>query len=238
MKKISLSFLLITFLAFFSSCERVVGEGPVVTQQISLTGFSQLSVGVQSRVNYSIGPVYKVEVTAQQNIIDVLRIDKTGNELTVKLKPGVWLKNNEDILVNITAPDLTSVNLSGSANITVTGPLLASNLDLKVSGSGNIEVQQATLSDKLTGKVSGSGAITVSTGSTVNETLHVSGSGNILLTGIQAQKANTDISGSGNIKVKVAQTLDAHISGSGSVYYLGTPVITSHVSGSGRVRAL
>lgn len=238
MKKISLSFLFIALMAFFSSCEKVVGDGPVVQQQISLTGFSKLSVAVQSRVNYTISPVYKVEVMAQQNIIDVLRIDKTGDELTVKLKPGVWLKNNTDIIINISAPDLKAVNLSGSANVLVSGPLAGTHLDLKVSGSGNLEVQQVTLTDQLTGNVSGSGSITVFTGSTINENLKVSGSGNINLTGVQAGKANTDISGSGNIKVKVSQTLDAHISGSGSVYYMGSPVITSHVSGSGGVRQL
>ncbi len=238
MKKISLSFLLIALMAFFSSCEKVVGDGPVVQQIIPVSGFSKLSVSVQSRVNYSIGPDYRVEVMAQQNIIDILRFEKSGEELTIKLKPGVWIKKNEEIIVNITAPDLKAVNLSGSGNVLVSGPLTGSHLDLKVSGSGNLEVQQATITDQLSGNVSGSGSITVFTGSTVNENLKISGSGNIQLTGVQASKAITDISGSGNIKVKVSQTLDAHISGSGSVYYLGSPVVTSHVSGSGNVRAL
>ena len=227
MKKISLSFLLIALMAFFSSCEKVVGDGPVVQQIIPVSGFSKLSVSVQSRVNYSIGPDYRVEVMAQQNIIDILRFEKSGEELTIKLKPGVWIKKNEEIIVNITAPDLKAVNLSGSGNVLVSGPLTGSHLDLKVSGSGNLEVQQATITDQLSGN-----------GSTLNENLKVSGSGNIQLTGVQASKAITDISGSGNIKVKVSQTLDAHISGSGSVYYLGSPVVTSHVSGSGNVRAL
>ncbi len=238
MKKISLSFLFIALVAFFSSCEKVVGDGPVVQQIIPVSGFSKLSVSVQSRVNYSIGPDYRVEVMAQQNIIDILRFEKSGEELTIKLKPGVWIKKNEEIIVNITAPDLKAVNLSGSGNVLVSGPLAGTNLDLKVSGSGNLEVQQATLTDQLIGNVSGSGSITVFTGSTLNENLKISGSGNIQLTGVQASKATTDISGSGNIKVKVSQTLDAHISGSGSVYYLGSPVISSHVSGSGGVRAL
>lgn len=238
MKKISLSFLFIALVAFFSSCEKVVGDGPVVQQIIPVSGFSKLSVSVQSRVNYSIGPDYRVEVMAQQNIIDILRFEKSGEELTIKLKPGVWIKKNEEIIVNITAPDLKAVNLSGSGNVLVSGPLAGTSLDLKVSGSGNLEVQQATLTDQLIGNVSGSGSITVFTGSTLNENLKISGSGNIQLTGVQASKATTDISGSGNIKVKVSQTLDAHISGSGSVYYLGSPLVSSHVSGSGGVRQL
>lgn len=238
MKKISLSFLLIAFLAFFSSCEKVVGDGPVVQQVIPVTDFSKLSVAIQGRVNYAIGPVYKVEVMAQQNIIDVMRFIKEGEELVIKFQNNVWIRNHEDIVVNITAPLLKGVNLSGSASVSVTGPVTANLLDLKVSGSGNLEVQQAAISDKLTGTVSGSGSLTVFSGTTVNESLQLSGSGSINLTGMQSDKATTHISGSGNIKVKVAQTLDAHISGSGSVYYLGSPVITSQVSGSGRVRAL
>ena len=238
MKKISLSFLLIAFLAFFSSCEKVVGDGPVVQQVIPVADFSKLSVAIQGRVNYAIGPVYKVEVMAQQNIIDVMRFNKEGDELVIKFQNGVWVRNHEDIVVNITAPLVKAVNVSGSASVSVTGPVTGSNLDLKVSGSGNLEVQNATVSDKLTGTVSGSGSVTVYSGSTINESLQLSGSGSINLTGLQSDKATTHTSGSGNIKLKVAQTLDAHISGSGSVYYLGSPVITSQVSGSGRVRAL
>jgi hypothetical protein len=238
MKKISLSFLLIAFLAFFSSCEKVVGDGPVVQQVIPVTDFNKISVAIHGRVNYAIGPVYKVEVIAQQNIIDVMRFNKEGDELVIKFQNGVWVRRHEDIVVNITAPLVKAVNVSGSGTVSVTGPVTSSNLDLKVSGSGNLEVQQAILSDKLTGTVSGSGSITVFSGSTINESLQMSGSGSIHLTGVQSDKATTHISGSGNIKLKVAQTLDAHISGSGSVYYLGSPVITSQVSGSGRVRAL
>ncbi len=238
MKKISLSFLLFVLMAAFNSCEKVVGEGPVVQQIIPVTDFSKISVGVHGRINYNIGPVYKVEVIAQQNIIDVMRFIKEGDELVIKFQNGVWVKSHEDILVNITAPVAKGVNLSGSASFNLTGPLTGSNLDLKVSGSGNIEVQQASLTDKLSSTISGSGSITVYSGISPNESLHVSGSGSINLVGLQADKTSADISGSGNIKVKVAQTLDAHISGSGSVYYLGSPVITSHVSGSGRVRAL
>ncbi|MBI3137926.1 MAG: DUF2807 domain-containing protein [Sphingobacteriales bacterium] len=238
MKKISFSFLLVAFLAFFSSCDKVVGDGPVVQQVIPVTDFSKLSVAIHGRVNYAIGPVYKVEVMAQQNIIDVMQFIKEGDELVIKFQNGVWVRKHEDIVVNITAPLVKSVNLSGSAAVSVTGPVTGNLLDLKVSGSGDLEVQQAAISDKLTGTISGSGSLTVYSGTTVNESLQLSGSGNMNLTGLQSDKASTHISGSGNIRVKVAQTLDAHISGSGSVYYLGSPVITSHVSGSGRVRAL
>jgi hypothetical protein len=238
MKRISLSLLLIALVAFFSSCEKVVGEGPVVQQVIPVSDFSRISVAVHGRVNYNIGPVYRVEVVAQQNIIDVMRFNKEGDELVIKFQNGVWVKSHEDIIVNITAPVAKAVNISGSASFNLTGALAGSSLDLKVSGSGNIEVQQAALTDKLTGTISGSGSITVYSGSSINESLHVSGSGSLNLVGLQAEKAITDISGSGNIKVRVSQSLDAHISGSGSVYFLGSPVITSHVSGSGRVRAL
>lgn len=238
MKKISLSFLLIAFLALFSSCEKVVGEGPVVQQVIPVANFSKLCVSVRGHVNYAIGPVYKVEVLARQNIIDVMRFNKNGDELVIKIQNGVIVSRNEDITVNITAPLIKDVSLSGSGTVSVTGPVTGNQLDLSVSGSGSIEVQQAAISDKLTGTVSGSGSITVFSGTTYNESLDISGSGSINFAGIQAEKATTHTSGSGTMKVKVAQTLNAHISGSGSVYYLGSPVITSQVSGSGRVRAL
>lgn len=223
-------------LFFFPSCEKVVGEGPVVTETRSVTGFKSISVSISGKVNYKIDPVYKVEVQAQQNILDILQTNKVGDELVIKFQDGKRVKSHEEILVTISAPFADAVNLSGSAEFNLVNALTAPNLGLRVSGSGNINVLQADLADKLTATISGSGNITVSNGSAKNESLKISGSGNINVGNVAGEKGVTEISGSGNIQTRLSQTLDATISGSGSVYYRGNPVITTHISGSGKVK--
>jgi hypothetical protein len=223
-------------LFFLTSCEKVVGEGPVVTQTRSVSNFTRIAVSIPGKVTYTIDPVYKVEIRAQQNILDIIQTNLEGQELVIKIKDSKRVKEHEDIVVNISAPVATFVNLSGSAEFDLIGNLTGADLGLKVSGSGNINVQQAALNNKLSGTISGSGNIKVLTGTAKFEDLKISGSGKIELPTIVAERADVDISGSGDTWVNLTQALDARISGSGSVYYRGTPLITTHISGSGKVR--
>jgi hypothetical protein len=236
MKKIISVLLAGISVLFFTSCEKVVGEGPVVTQTRNVSNFTRISVSIPGKVNYKIDPVYKVEVQAQQNILDILQTNMEGQELVIKIRDNKRVKEHEDIIVTISAPVATFVNLSGSAEFNLTGMLTGADLGLKISGSGSINVQHAALANKLSGTISGSGNINVLSGTAKNEDLRISGSGSIELRNVVAEKADIEISGSGDMRVNLTQNLKARISGSGSVYYRGNPAIDTHISGSGTVR--
>lgn len=225
-------------LLFLSSCikERISGEGPVVTETRPLSNFTGVSSGFSGTVNFKIDPVYKVEITGQQNILDVLRTNIVNGVLDIDFKNNVRIRGHENVIVNISAPTADYFRLSGSGNIYAQGALVTNRLGLEVSGSGSISVQQATVADKINAKISGSGNIAVAAGIAKNEELRISGSGDMNLSSVIGENATTHISGSGDMKVNLSQSLDAHISGSGSVYYRGTPVISVHISGSGKVK--
>ena len=219
----------------FPSCEKVVGEGPLVTQTRAVGNFSGVSSEMSGKVNFTIGPEYKVEITAQQNILDVLNTNVVNGVLHIDFKDNVRVKAHEDLLINITAPYADYFRLSGSGNMNVQGDIAANNLKVTLSGSGDIAVQNAAIADKVDIDISGSGNISIANGSAINEDVEISGSGKVEIPGIDAQNAVTHTSGSGDVKLAVTKNLDAHISGSGSVYYHGNPIISTHISGSGRV---
>lgn len=219
----------------FSSCEKVVGEGPLQTETRAISDFSGISGSIGGKINYKIDPVYRVEIIAQRNILDVIVTNKINGHLLIKVKDGVRIRTNEDITVNISAPTADYLHLSGSGDLVVSGTINSANLDLGISGSGSMTIDDVTIADKIKASISGSGNIRLQSGTARNEDLKISGSGKLFLDGVAAEKATTTISGSGDIQVKLSQTLDATISGSGSVYYKGTPLVSTHISGSGRV---
>ena len=221
-----------------SSCKKVIGEGDLQTETRNVTGFSGVSASIGGKIYYKIDPVYKVEITAQRNILDVIQATKSNGHLLLKVKDGVRIKSNEEITVNISAPTADYLHLSGTGDLAVIGNINAVNLDIDISGTGNITVQSATVTDKINANISGTGDITVQSGVAKNEDLGISGSGKLFIDGIVAEKATTTISGSGDMQVNLSQTLDATISGSGSVYYRGNPLISTQISGSGRVKPL
>ena len=234
-KSVVLVSLAAAFIIVFPSCEKVVGEGPLVTQIRTVGNFTGVSSEMSGTVNFAIAPEYKVEITAQQNILDVLNTNVVNGVLHIDFKNNVRVKQHEDLLINITAPYADYFRLSGSGNMNVQGDVAANNLKVTLSGSGDIAVQSAVIADKIDADISGSGNISIANGSAVNEDIDISGSGKVEMAGVSAQNGVTHTSGSGDVKLALSKNLDAHISGSGSVYYHGNPLISTHISGSGKV---
>jgi len=235
MKKFLVLVVLAAGILILPSCEKVVGEGPLVTQTRTVGNFSGVSSEMSGKVNFTIAPEYKVEITAQQNILDVLNTNVVNGVLHIDFKDNVRVKQHEDLLINITAPYADYFRLSGSGNMNVQGDVVANNLKVTLSGSGDIALQTAVIADKIDTEISGSGNISIANGSAVNEDVDISGSGKVEMASVDAQNAVTHTSGSGDVKLALSKNLDAHITGSGSVYYHGNPIISTHISGSGRV---
>src|SRR5262245_46959791 len=235
MKKTSAVIAAIVVLFIFPSCEKVVGEGPIITETRSVPNFTGVSSEMSGKVNFTIAPNYKVEISAQRNILDVVQTNVVNGILHIDFKNSVRVKAHNDLTINITAPAADYFRLSGDGNMDVLGDVVASNLMLRLSGSGNIAIQKTIIADKIDAELSGSGNVSIMSGSALRENLDISGSGKIDLGGVAAENGFMRISGSGDMKVTMSKLLDANITGSGSVYYHGNPIITTKISGSGRV---
>jgi len=223
----------ILLIAGFTSCKKVVGTGPQVSSIRTLDAFNSISLAMDATVNITQDSFYKVEVIAQNNIMDAILTKVNDGRLTIQHKNNVYIKS-APISVNITMPNINNLNLSGSGTIQVQNQLVNNSLETNVSGSGKIIIPSIETMN-ITSTISGSGAITIHSGSTHQLISNISGSGEIDLLNVQANTANTTTSGSGDTKVYATQSLYAKISGSGDVYYRGNPSIESNISGSGRL---
>jgi len=221
-----------------SSCEKVVGEGPIVTQERVYSDFNAVEVNITGNLTYTQGNEYKLILHAQQNILDIIQTRVDGNELVIKFRDGKNVKAHEEIDIELVTPNLNRMKLGGAANIKLEGVVEANNLELRLSGSGNIMAEELKITGELYSNLSGSGNIDVTAGEAASTKFRLSGSGNITADAVVAASSNAEISGSGNIRLQATNQLSAKISGSGSIYYRGTPQVTVQVSGSGSVRAL
>jgi len=221
----------------FSSCEKINGKGDTVNESRGITGYSGISLSMSATVYFSPDTNYALEIQGQQNVIDHIITQVEGNDLVIKMKPGVHLGNHDPIRIYVTAPEVTRIDISGSGDIYVDAPWTGAFLSVNISGSGNISVSMM-VAEQFHAGISGSGNIKVMGGNTGKTDLKISGSGNIDMREVQAGEVETTTSGSGDIYVHALDILDVTISGSGDIYYLGTPVINTHISGSGNLRHL
>jgi hypothetical protein len=233
MKKISV-LLGMASMIVFTSCEKVVGEGILVSETRTTAPFNGIESEISGNVIYTQGNDYKVELTAQQNILNVMETPVLSGQLVVRFKNNVRVKSHEQITIKVTAPTITGIGLSGSGNVSVLSPLTGGNFSFRLSGSGDMSLPTITCNNLET-NISGSGSITIAGGTATTENFKISGSGDIDARNVLAKIVSTTTSGSGTLRLAASEKLDVKISGSGSVYYWGTPIVSTDISGSGRV---
>ncbi|MEO7800452.1 MAG: head GIN domain-containing protein [Ginsengibacter sp.] len=236
MKKLPV-LIIAAIMLVLSSCKKINGEGDLITETRTTGDFSGIDSRISGDVMYMQGTEYKIELTAQPNVLNVIETPIINNKVVIRFKDDVRVRSHEQITVKITAPSINSIDLSGSGNVTALSPVNGNALYFKLSGSGNLSLP-SVITTSLEATISGSGNISISNGSTVTQTFRISGSGNIDAQNVAGKSAITSTSGSGTIKLNATETLDVTISGSGSVFYSGRPIIKTNISGSGHVTHL
>jgi len=237
MKSLKLMIPVVLILAAFTSCKKTLfnsikGKGATVTEIRDLTGFNKISLSIDGDVNYVQDSVYFVEISAQQNVLDVITTEISGGELKIDAKR--WIRKHNGIKISIHSPDLRAMDLSGSGNMESSSDISTPDLELNISGSGNITLASVH-TDQLEVTISGSGNIQVSGGAATNQKAKISGSGNVEMDNLTANESDAKISGSGSVTVWSVNHLKATISGSGDVKYKGNPIVDTSISGSGSV---
>lgn len=236
MKNFHLARCVILLFIVSTSCKKITGKGPVVVESRQTASYDALNLNIPANLYFKQDSVYKLELQAQENILEEIETVVINNELQVRFRHEITrVRSSEGITVLVNGPNVRSFKVSGSGYLEITDPITPANMVLQVNGSGNLKVNNVNTSE-VNASVDGSGQITVSSGNANTSNHSVSGSGLISALDLQVKDARANIRGSGNIQLFATQTLDATISGSGDVLYKGSPTVTTHISGSGSVR--
>jgi hypothetical protein len=235
MKKLTTSILVAATAIGSVSCKKdTISHGPVSTQARNVQSFEGIDLRMNGTVYYTNSSVTKVEVTAPENIHSILETNVVGNHLVIRYNNGKTFDADENIRINVSAPNVGSFQLNTSGSIYAMNDIHPDNLYLLSSGSGNLSFQKIE-TNTIEASSTRSGHITAGGGSAITEKLKTDGSGKIDLSALSAKNVTARTISSGDIRVKVTDHLDATIDGSGSIYFSGYPDLSSHVSGSGHI---
>ena len=161
---------------------------------------------------------------------------KEGNTLKIGLKDegGDQRIQAGTREAEITMPELTGLDLSGSSDGTISGFKSTVALDVGLHGAsslqGDVEAGDASFDAR------GASKATLS-GSGQNVTVVADGGSTVDLSKFSAVDANVNADGDSEVTVNARGTLDAVADGNSTVYYLGSPTLgTIEESGSSEVR--
>ena len=242
MKTLQLAIALIAITFYTSSCVLdggglicTKGSGEIITETYDLESFDRIDLQMGADVVLTQGDAYSVEVEASDNLHKIITTNVKSGELVLRLQRNDCIRGKSDVVFYVSCPDIKTISVSGSGNITNATPIEAGNMDMNVSGSGNIDFNDFNANDCII-SVSGSGNINLSGDRDMNSLeAKISGSGEINAFNAPANRVDIRVSGSGDCEVTANETLDVHISGSGSVHYKGQPSITQKITGSGSI---
>ncbi len=210
----------------------ITANGPVETRTVEVAPFTRITVDGSTRVIVEKADVQTIAVTGQSQVIDLLETKVGGG--TWKIRTSKCWNSDTTLTVHIGTPaPLSSIAVSGSADVDAGNVFGNGGIELATSGSGSIRVTELNAKSLEIG-ISGSGDITVRGTSSELEG-SISGSGNLHAVDLAANAAQLEISGSGSATVKAISTLDVSVSGSGEVRYSGKPDLRTSISGSGSV---
>ena len=253
MKHLFFLAIAILSIAMTSCTEKIVGEGPIITETLNIDEFSKFTLASSFDVHIEQGNEQTVIAEGHENIINRLITTISNDRFTADLENGNY--KNIQLKLFITTPllseiksdasgdiEITSMNLdnlsimvAGSGNITVENDInITQQTNLESDGSGNINIETLT-TNALNAQVQGSGNIEVESGSTDELDVLVDGSGNVKLFGLASTACTVASDGSGDTTVNVTDNLDVTISGSGDVEYIGNPTINITDDGSGNL---
>lgn len=196
-----------------SSGPVVKGSGVAATEVREVEDFSKISLSTALSVDISVGGTSSVTVTADDNIVPLVKSDVKNNVLHVYIsgstQPSVPIK------VEIAATELASLVASGSCNATING-IDAQTFETELSGACSVTI----------------------VGETDQFNCEVSGASRVTAVELVAKGVNVEASGASHATVFATDSIKANSSGASNVQFAGEPpTVKKNKSGASTISA-
>lgn len=192
-----------------SSCVEIQHKTEVteLNTEVSVKDFSGISVAGAMNVVLNQGDKPCVLIKSNnKDILDKIAIYVKDNTLNIETKKKffgfydsiTW----EDIMIYVTTPNIESIELAGSGNITAEKGINADNVNVEVAGSGNVDISNGFTCNLLDIEVAGSGNVSFDQLKANRLRTSIAGSGDVSYNNMEVTNVSSEIAGSGNIIMK------------------------------------
>jgi hypothetical protein len=190
----------------------VQGSGKAKTETRNVSGFKKIKAENALNVEVSVQKDFALTVEADDNLLEHIKTEVSGDTLTISIKDGISPKTKLNVKVSL--PELKDLDISGASTANVSG-VKTDSLKLNASGASKI---------KIDGEAKSLEAI-------------ASGASGIDAENLKVENAKANASGASSVTVSPTGELDADASGASSVIYTGDPKnIKQNSSGASSVK--
>jgi len=190
----------------------IYGSDTLVSEDRAAESFTKVTIDGLAEVIIEQSDIPYLEVIANDNIIDDLKTDYSGNRLTIEFADNTNY-NNVDATVYVGTPVIESIEKDGVGNVNVLDFFGLDRLDITQDGVGDIYLEGSA--DRLVYEHDGVGSLEAFD--------------------FEANRVDIETEGVGSSEVHAVEKLRGELNGVGNIYYIGDPSISIDDDGVGRV---
>jgi serine/threonine-protein kinase len=118
---------------------RIVGSGKSAVKEWDIAGFTGVEIRSTFRARIQKGDGFKISTTADDNVLPYVRVSKDGTTLKVGLQENQHYELKTRLEVEIMLPSLTTLDLGGASEGTLSGFRNEKEVKLKVGGASKLD---------------------------------------------------------------------------------------------------
>ena len=230
MKKLIVAALMVVLITsgLVTGCTgvKLIGSGNLVTETFDYSDFTGIKAENGMHVELISSDSYKIEVVADDNVIDYIEVNKSGDTLKIKPKSNTHFRN-ATLTAKVNMPDLYKLELSGGSHASISGFNSSHDLSVRLSGGSHLS-EPMIPGDIAAGNadfnLSGGSHVALS-GSAENLDVRCSGGSHIILKDFSVNDANINLSDGSHATVNVGGTLNADLNDGSRVTCIGEPTM-------------
>ena len=206
------------------------GNGKVTTDTRKVTeDFTEVSASEGIMVYVTQADDFKIEVEADENVIDLIATDIKNGKLRIHAEKNIGRATKK---VFVSLPDITHLKGSSGSQLHTKNTIKSDRLEIDGSSGALLSVELTANDLEIDAS---SGANLSISGESGHVDVDVSSGGNINAKELQAKTCNADASSGGNVKIQVSKSITADASSGGNISYSGEPTLQTKKSVSGSV---
>lgn len=201
---------------------RIEGSGNVVTKDINVSSFDELSVGGVFSVALKQGSKEEVKIEAEDNLQELFEVKNEGSKLVVGMKKDVNINSKKKMKVYITFKKLKSLDVKTVGDVSSDGNLSFDDLKLDNKSVGNVDLNFTAKSVSIDNKSVGNIKLQ---GKADDVTIRNKSVGNINAASFAVQTMDIENNAIGNTEVNVAKEIKVKDNSLGKVTNKGAATI-------------
>lgn len=188
----------------------LVGSGKEGKKDIKVADFDALDIHLPIQVSVQQGKTFRVVISGDDNLLDVVKGDKDGSTLKLSNAKRSW-RTSHPLKATITMPALERVHLNAASRMTIQGFKSTKDFNAKVTSASKLEGAIEAGNVKLDAS---DGCTVMLKGTAKKAALSASSGCNLQLEGFTLEEAKVAATGGSTVKVK-GSAKKAVLSGSG-----------------------